>query len=527
MRKMSKFAACVLAGVMALSLIGCASADGSGNSASASSASASVSASASKEADPAPAEIVKPEKITVMWDGTIFKEGDNYAEEFYQALSDELGIQIEFIRPDHSSYAEQVGIAFNDKSTLADVVILPANYYTAYAAQGNLWNMTDAWLNSETANSGRLVDAAKQVIDGWYVNGPDGQKGIYGFYPARGNGCITYVSAAWAKKAGYADEASLPTDWAGYQEFLQKMKDANDGKAPVLAAGGLFNSEAPYTNYLPEFWQGAYPDFYQDANGNWVDGFATDDMAAALDRIAWGYQNGYINAAILEGPSTSDVRNKYFYAGETGVFTYWAGTWAYNNITNLAKNGLDTECWKLMPLKEMGAYYERMSPMIAITTACKNPEGVFKYFIDTMLDGGKVQMLWQYGVEGVHYQWNDDHTKIDGLVTQSSKGSEKESKTTKNLFEANLKLANFAEVDPYTPADEVIDISFNFFNKYSAAAPAPVSSDVYNEYSATLWTERQELSAKVAKGELTGAQAVAKYKEDCDAISAAVIASFK
>ena len=38
--------------------------------------------------------------------------------------------------------------------------------------------------------------------------------------------------------------------------------------------------------------------------------------------------------------------------------------------------------------------------MICITSACQNPEGVFKYFIDPILDGGEVQTLWQYGVEG-------------------------------------------------------------------------------------------------------------------------------
>lgn len=535
MRKFNKVVACLLTGAMALSMVGCASADGTGTSTASTEASVSTETSVSEETSTEASteasveetveEVVKPESITVMWDGTIFKEGDNYAEAFYDALSEKLGIEINWIRPDHSTYSEQVAIAFTDQSTLADVVILPANLYSSYASQGNLWNMTDAWLNSDTANSGRLTDAAAQVIDSWYVTGPDGEKGIYGFYPARGNGCITYISAAWATAAGYTED-TLPTTWEEYQTFLLALKDANDGKAPVLAAGGLYNSEAPYTNYLPEFWQDAYPDFYQAEDGTWVDGFTEDKMAEALDRIAWGYSNGVINSAILENLSTSDVRNKYFYAGETGVFTYWAGTWAYNNKTNLEKNDLDGTCWELEPIAELGTYKERMSPMICITSACENPEGVFKYFIDTMLDGGDVQMLWQYGVEGVHYEWNEDHTAITGLATEATKGTEKESKTSKNLFEANLKLANFVENDPYTPADPVIDESFNLFNTHSSFAPAPVSSDVYNEYSATLWTEKQELSAAVAKGEMTGAEAVAKYIEDCGSISEAVIASF-
>lgn len=74
----------------------------------------------------------------------------------------------------------------------------------------------------------------------------------------------------------------------------------------------------------------------------------------------------------------------------------------------------------MKPIKEVGTYMERLSPMICITSACDNPEGVFTYFVDKILDGGDVQMLWQYGVEGVHYQWNDDGATIDGLATQAT-----------------------------------------------------------------------------------------------------------
>jgi putative aldouronate transport system substrate-binding protein len=516
MKKVNKIVASLLAGSMVLPLAACGSTADSSTGTTASTAAATTT-------EAAQVEVVKPDTITVMWDGTVFKEGDNYAEEFYAALNEALGLTVNWIRPDHSTYAEQVGIAFNDKNTLADVVILPSNYYASYAAQGNLWNMTDAWNNSETANSGRLTDVASQIIDGWYVTGPDGQEGIYGMYPARGNGCITYVKAAWATAAGYTED-TLPTTWAEYQQFLLDMKEANGGKAPVLAAG-LITTEAPYTNYLPEFYQDAYPEFYQAADGTWVDGFSEDAMADALDRLAWGYSNGVLEASILENPSTSDVRNK-FYDDTTGVFTYWAGTWAYNLKSNLAKNDLDDEVWNLKPIAEVGSYIERLSPMICITTACDNPEGVFQYFIDKILDGGEVQMLWQYGVEGVHYEWNEDGTSITGLATQATAGTEKESKTTKNLFEANLKLANFAEVDPYTPADEVIDESFNLFNENSTAAPKINSSEVYESYSADLWDQKKQLIAAVTKGEMTGAEAIAKYNEECGAIVQAILDSF-
>lgn len=57
------------------------------------------------------------------------------------------------------------------------------------------------------------------------------------------------------------------------------------GTAPVLAAG-LITHEAPYVNYLPEFYQDAYPEFYQNENGVWGDGFSEQSMIDALDRLA-------------------------------------------------------------------------------------------------------------------------------------------------------------------------------------------------------------------------------------------------
>lgn len=538
MKKMTKKAVSLgLVATMALSMTACNSATGNNNTTTsaaetttqAAGTETTSAAETTTEAATQPAEIVKPDKIKVMWDGTVFKEGDNYAEAFYDALEKQLGIEIEWIRPDHSTYAEQVGIAFTDKSTLADVVILPSNYYASYAAQGNLWNMTDAWLNSDTYNSGRLIDVAQNIIDSWYVTGPDGEKGIYGFYPARGNGCVTYVNAALAEAAGYTQD-TLPKTWAEYQDFLLALKGVT-GAAPVLAAG-LITDEAPYVNYLPEFYQDAYPDFYYDETaGAWVDGFATDAMAAALDRLAWGYANGVLDSQILESPSTADVRNKFYTGTSTSVFTYWAGTWAYTITNNLEKNGIDAGVWALEPIEEMGAYYERLSPMICITSACENPEGVFKYFIDTILDGGATQMLWQYGVEGVHYVMEDG--KLVGQVTEATVNAEKQTKTKKNLFEAQLKLADFdpavyPDGDPgyaSTVTDEALS-SFKLFDANSKAAPVINSTEVSQKYSSTLQDAKKKLVAAVTQGTMTGAEAVAQYKEECGPISDAILESF-
>ena len=125
-------------------------------------------------------------------------------------------------------------------------------------------------------------------------------------------------------------------------------------------------------------------------------------MKDALERLKSAYEAGYIDKESLTN-ATSDCRTK-FYEDKFGVFTYWAGTWATNLKTNLEANGLDSELVAIPPIEELGAYTERVAPAWCITEACSNPEGVYKYFIESMLDGGDMQFLWTYGVEGVHWQ---------------------------------------------------------------------------------------------------------------------------
>ena len=74
-------------------------------------------------------------------------------------------------------------------------------------------------------------------------------------------------------------------------------------------------------------------------------------------------------------------------------------------MTNLKSKGLPTDLIAINPIKELGTYVERIAPAWCITTSAKNPEGIFKYFIDTMLDGGDIQTAWEYGAKGTH--WDD------------------------------------------------------------------------------------------------------------------------
>ena len=436
-------------------------------------------------------EVEKPEKITMMVDGTVFTQENGQAE--FEARWEELnpGIDLVIIQPDHSQYYDVLGqtIAGGD---WPDVVLLGSTYYASYAAEGVLWDMTEAYDNSELKE--RITD--QSVIDGLKIDGS-----LYGISPARGNGCITYVKKAWLDNCGL----EVPTTYDEYLAMLEAFTtgdpDGNgvDGDTYGVSSAGLIGTEAPYTNYLPEFYQDAYPSFYKNDEGVWVDGFTEDSMKAALERLKSAYEAGYIDKESLTN-ATSDCRTK-FYEDKFGVFTYWAGTWATNLKTNLEANGLDSELVAIPPIEELGAYTERVAPAWCITEACSNPEGVYKYFIESMLDGGDMQFLWTYGVEGVH--WSTAAEEVCGVKYEEGQfhmleNMEKEGTAyTKNHIDPMLAVAPL-ENDPKAEAvAEEAKVSAETFQEHSKMAQLVVSTDEMAEYNGDLTTLKNEVIAKV------------------------------
>ena len=436
-------------------------------------------------------EVEKPEKITMMVDGTVFTQANGQAE--FEARWEELnpGIDLVIIQPDHSQYYDVLGqtIAGGD---WPDVVLLGSTYYASYAAEGVLWDMTEAYDNSELKE--RITD--QSVIDGLKIDGS-----LYGISPSRGNGCITYVKKAWLDNCGL----EVPTTYDEYLAMLEAFTtgdpDGNgvDGDTYGVSSAGLIGTEAPYTNYLPEFYQDAYPSFYKNDEGVWVDGFTEDSMKDALERLKSAYEAGYIDKESLTN-ATSDCRTK-FYEDKFGVFTYWAGTWATNLKINLEANGLDSELVAIPPIEELGAYTERVAPAWCITEACSNPEGVYKYFIESMLDGGDMQFLWTYGVEGVH--WSTAAEEVCGVKYEEGQfhmleNMEKEGTAyTKNHIDPMLAVAPL-ENDPKAEAvAEEAKVSAETFQEHSKMAQLVVSTDEMAEYNGDLTTLKNEVIAKV------------------------------
>lgn len=425
-------------------------------------------------------EVVKPEKIVAMVDGTVFTK-QNARDEFEARWEELTGIDIEFIQPDHNAYYDVVGQTFaSGEKNWPDVILMPSTYYSGYTEEGALWDMTEAFENSELKKSGRLT--GEDVIDNMRIGGR-----LYGLPTNRGNGCITYVKKAWLDNCGLEAPETYDEYIYMLKAFTEGDPDGNGIKGDTygVAAAGFIGTEAPYTNYLPEFYWDASFSFTKGEDGLWYDGFTKDNFKEALIRLREAYVAGYIDKETLTN-GTSDCRNK-FYEDKFGVFTYWSGTWAQNLKSNLEKNGLDGELVALKPIKEMGTYIERTSPVWAVTTACENPDGVFKYFIESMMDGGDMQTLWTYGVEDVHWSTKAEEVcgntyeegQFHGLECLDKPGTQ----YTKGTLDPTLSLVSWVSDPGIKSLSEIIRESQQIFNsncRQELLIPATTEMATYN-----------------------------------------------
>ena len=443
----------------------------------------------------AESDIVKPEKIKVLVNGNVFTKANGQAE--FEARWEELtGIDLEITQPDHDAYNDVLGQTFaSNPSEWPDVVILSSQYYAGYAEEGALWDMTDAWNNSELKASGRYK--GQPVLDKLMINDR-----LYGFVHENGKGCIPYVKKAWLDNCGL----EVPTNYDEYLTMLEAFTkgdpDGNgiDGDTYGVSAAGLVAPEAPWVMYLPEFYQGATIDFTKDADGNYIDGFVQDNMKEALQRMQDAYKAGYMDLEILTN-GTKDCRTKFF-ENKYGVFTYWSGTWGTTIMENLAANGHDDELVALEPIAELNGYIAKLPNVMAITSACENPEGVFKYFIESIMDGGDMQTLWTYGVQGVH--WDNVAEEVCGNSYADGEFHFKESlevpgtQYSKGYVDPLLSLANWVDADP--GADAIKPFTREAQETFDASAiqlDLIPSTEVMTQYNGDLMTLKRSIVAEV------------------------------
>ncbi len=430
--------------------------------------------------------------LNIVVNGTLTTTLDNGQAEFKEQWEAAVGIPLTIQQMDHSGYTDAVGRLFASQD-YPDAMIMSAGMFKQYAPTGILWDMADAYDNADFQS--RMI--LPEINEGL----KDSEGRLYGFAPAYGNGCVTYVKQAWLDAVGMDinDIKTYDDYYAMLKAFHDGDPDGNgvNGDTYGVVAPGFIGTDAPYINYLPEFWQDAYPSILQGEDGVWYDGFQTEETKAALLRMRQGYVDGCIDPESLTAQSKT-AREKWFsnnQTGSSGVFVYWAGSWYQTLTDNFIKNDVDANIVQLPPIAEVGAYINKEAPVWVIIDSgdpVRN-QAVFDALLETMMDGDVVQTLWTYGAEDVHWS-----THAEEFVTNPGTENEKSysyeegkfhlkpspndpnSIWKKNYIDPALTICELT--NGYSSQTDLAAEGNKFFTENAVdAPPAPVSETFTNE----------------------------------------------
>lgn len=493
-----KLAAVVLTAAMALTAAGCGNNSGDNpssqetlknssgtpeSSANTPESTAGTPAGEGNGGGNASAEIAKPESIS-WWTHDGLNE-ENGAEQWFAEFEKFTGIHLDHQFIPNNEYYDKLKLAFASHE-VPEVFDLNGANLALYASQGAIKDLTPMLQASE------LWDKVDPAI--WEAIAIDGK--IYAVPKEVPSAACTYVRGDWLERLGMQP----PTTYDEFLEMIRRFKAEIPECEIGLTAPGLKNPQN-----LPEFYQGAQFGFYRE-NGEWKDGFAQPEMAEAMQRMQDAYKEGLLDMEIITN-TTSTCRDAW-YAGKVGVFNYWSGKWGGTLQERLVANNEGAVALAIQPIDGAVYSFATLSGLcISSEVSDEKAEQIFKYFIEYMHDGGEGQLLFQSGVEGVHWEQDGDKAKpLPNLADPSAV-------TTSVWITPWLSLTPLELTDKITEKADAVTNSLAITDAVAVQTPITPVSETLNKITSDLELEKADILAKVVMGEMTVADGVAAYEE--------------
>lgn len=319
-------------------------------------------------------------------------------KEFAQEFWAMTGVELLITQPPHQNYIDRALLQLNSSQPPDILEILP-EHLTSLISAGHIIPLDP--LIQRAKNLGTIPSDYIETL-----RHPNGS--LYGFPTRDGGGNVTYIRKDWLDNLGL----EVPRTWDEMRVVLEAFTfhDPNQsGKQDTFGYTGVAAESQDWYNRLI-FQEGRVEIFFDEALGQWVDGFTLPETRQALSRLKELYDQGVIDPG-LPTNTTFSARTR-FINGQAGVFTYWANHWARNlqDRTQAADSPL-AQVIPIPALEEI-QYIRRIPPILVITSQSQNPQGVFDLIIDAQYDRGPMQTLFTFGVEGFHWEWDQGKIKF-------------------------------------------------------------------------------------------------------------------
>lgn len=427
--------------------------------------------------------VQKPDSIHWMVHSGMKEENgtDLWVKEYEKLTGIKMNLEI----VPNNEYESILDLAITS-GTEAEVFDLKADQKLAiYAKQGAIADLTDLLMSSDLYQK---VD--ERIWDSIRIDGK-----IYGIPDEIASGVVTYIREDWLERLGL----KTPTNYEEFINVLRAFRDNIEECEVPLTAPGLSSNK-----YLPEFYQGAEPDFTK-VDGVWVDGFAMDNMAEAMQRMQDAYKEGLIDLQVVTN-STTYCRDQW-YNGGVGVFTYWAGNWGQTLKERLLVNVPSAKVLAMDPIED--AVYRYSVPTVFCISSKLNKDkiaSIFKYFIEYMHDGDEGQVLFESGVKGVHWEQDGEYIKqLPALLNP-------EETFRKAWITPWMAISPLEVTDKKIKLDEAVTSSLQVLENYGVQNVALPVSKTFNKISDELNAYRDEILAKVVMGSMSVDEGMNLYR---------------
>lgn len=373
---------------------------------------------ASTEEAPAAAELDISEPVTLKWylHGSNVTDDSAVMEKVNEYLGEKLNVTLEPIWGTWGDFDEGSTLAINggDDVDIYFTCSWSADEYNQFAKKG-AWVRLDDPENNLIAQYGSDIWAALPDVlkVGAGTDGVDGY-GVYALpgFKDFGTQNTWDVNVTLLKELGYTLADVESRDYYSFGDLLQAAKDAKGDdfyplnvEAMVLERMAtntiIVNGDNGDTNVLSYYIDPT--DVSTDIGSKIENKFATEEYKKFAEQTREYYLAGYIDPALGNKQTANDTLMQKQKSAQ-----YLIGTQSYAlgyEVQTSAERKIEVAYVPCTP-----PYVDKTSTqgaMMAISTASKNPERAMA-FLNLLNTDPYLMTLLQYGVEGVHYNLNDD-----------------------------------------------------------------------------------------------------------------------
>jgi putative aldouronate transport system substrate-binding protein len=402
-------------------LAGCGSTGSTETATEATETTETAEAPAAEETTEAPAEAATLDTstpVTLKWylHGSTVNDDKAVMEKVNEYLGEKLNVTLEPIWGTWGDFDEGSTLAINggDDVDIYFTCSWSADEYNSFAKKGAWVRLDDPETNLLANYGSDIWNALPEVLKtGAEIEGSDGY-GVYALPAFKDFGTQNTwdVNVTLLEKYGYTLDDIRNTDYYGFGDILKTVKEGEGADFyPLLVEGAVLermvdnsiivNGDAGSLNVLSYYIDPT--DVSKDLGSKIVNKFATDEYKKFVEQTREYYLAGYIDPGCANKQTANDLRTATQLDGK-----YLIGTQSYAlgyEVQASAERGIDVAFVPCTP-----PYVDKTSTqgaMMAISTASKNPERAMA-FLNLLNTDPYLMTLLEYGVEGTHYNLNDD-----------------------------------------------------------------------------------------------------------------------